>query len=728
MGKTANKTALARRTGRGQAKRNAMTVAVAALFVGVAAAADDASLTEVTVTGTRESRLVIETPATVQGIKGEALREARPTHPSAVLNQIPGVWVSNLSGEGHSTAIRQPLTTNAVYLYLEDGIPTRSTGFFNHNALYEINIPQSGGVEVTKGPGSALYGSDAIGGTVNVLTRTPPRQAEFELTGEAGSSGWRRVMASGGNSGADDAWRMSLNLTRTDGWQEQSGYERQTGTLRWDRALATDSTLKTVLSFSKVDQNHVGKLTQREFDNAPRSNNIPFSYRQVDALRLSTAFEKETANSLLSITPYVRDNRMEIIPSWTVSYDPNKYVTKNQSYGVLGKYRRDFEGTMRPRLIVGVDVDYSPGARAEDSLRLNKVTNALGGTTYSLNTTVAPVRIYDYDVTYRGVSPYIHGEISPVDRLRLIAGLRYDDMQYDYENRFNNGAATATPGVPGPFPAAGWFGHVASTKVGYSHWGPKLGATYALASNLHGFVTYSNSFRTPSEGQVFRGNRESSAVKAQAAADSLLRLKPVTVDNFEFGLRGKSGDTSYEVSVYHMVKKDDIVSYTDPVTTQRTVVNAGKTLHRGIELALGTQLAKEWRADLSASYARHTYEAWTVSGTADFSGKEIESAPRVITSARLTHLPVWMNGGRIEAEWFRLGSYWLDQANTGKYAGHDLLGLRVAYPVGKGFELYGNVHNLLDKRYAETAAGTGPAPEFSAGLPRMIYVGLQAKW
>jgi outer membrane receptor protein involved in Fe transport len=77
---------------------------------------------------------------------------------------VAGVWVSVTGGEGHQTAIRQPLNTNPVYLFLEDGVPTRSTGFFNHNALYEVNLPGAEGIEVTKGPGSALYGSDAIGG------------------------------------------------------------------------------------------------------------------------------------------------------------------------------------------------------------------------------------------------------------------------------------------------------------------------------------------------------------------------------------------------------------------------------------------------------------------------------------------------------------------------------------------------------------------------------------
>ena len=516
-------------------------------------------LPEITVTGTREGELLSETPATVGIVKDQILRETRPTHPKEILNQVPGVWVSNLSGEGHSTSIRQPLTTSAVYLYLEDGIPTRSTGFFNHNALYEINVPQSGGMEVMKGPGSALYGSDAIGGTINVLTRTPPRRAEFELSGEAGSYGWGRILVGGGNAHGDDAWRASLNLTRTDGWQDNAGYDRQTGTARWDRALGDDALLKTVLSFSRVDQQHVGKLSADELNATPRANNVPFSYRQVDAFRLSTAYEKETANLLLSMTPYFRDNSMEILPNWSVGYDPSQYVTKNQSFGFLSKFRRDFE-PMRARIIVGLDVDYSPGSRDEDSIRLDKRVNAYGGTTYSLNA-AAPVQIYDYDVTFRGISPYVHGEASLTDKLRLNAGLRYDDMQYDYENKFSNGVAGATQGAAGAFPGSGWYGHVASTKVGYSHWGPKLGATYAFSDTLNGFAAYSNSFRTPSEGQVFRGSRESTAVKAQAAAESLLHLKPVIVDNLELGLRGKSGTIRYEASVYHMTKKDDIVSY-----------------------------------------------------------------------------------------------------------------------------------------------------------------------
>ena len=80
----------------------------------------------VTVTDARGARLKRETPASVGVVSRELLAETQPSHPSEVMGAVPGVWVNVTGGEGHQTAIRQPLTTSPVYLFLEDGIPTRS--------------------------------------------------------------------------------------------------------------------------------------------------------------------------------------------------------------------------------------------------------------------------------------------------------------------------------------------------------------------------------------------------------------------------------------------------------------------------------------------------------------------------------------------------------------------------------------------------------------------------
>ena len=76
-----------------------------------------------------------------------------------LLNSLSGVRVERTSsGVGHTTAIRMPNTTSNYYLFLQDGIPIQSSGFFNHNALAFTSFETASSVEVLKGAGSALYG------------------------------------------------------------------------------------------------------------------------------------------------------------------------------------------------------------------------------------------------------------------------------------------------------------------------------------------------------------------------------------------------------------------------------------------------------------------------------------------------------------------------------------------------------------------------------------------
>lgn len=674
-------------------------------------------LDEVTVTGTREKQSLAETPATVGIVKETEVRALRPTHPSQIMGQVPGVWVNVTGGEGHMTAIRQPLTTNPVYLYLEDGIPTRSTGFFNHNALYEVNVPQAGGIEVNKGPGTALYGSDAIGGVINVLTRPAPLKPEAELLGEAGGHGWQRLLATGGNTSGNDGWRTDLNLTATDGWREHTAYDRQSATVRWDRALGDSATVKTVVAFSNIDQETAGSSTisQSDYENNPTISYTPISFRQVEAFRVSAAYEKEMGDSLLSITPYFRDNSMDLLANWSLGYDPTVYNTSNRSFGVMAKYRKDFT-PYRARLIAGVDIDRSPGSRDERSISTTKIGDVY--TAYTEGQTV-----YNYDVTYQGVSPYLHGEMSPSDKIRVTAGLRYDDISYRYHNNLADTAIGVTP--------TRFYGHVGDTSVDFSHVSPKLGVTLAFTPEVSGFVAYNHAFRAPSEGQLFRPATGNSASNAQATAQSAVGLKPIKVDSHEVGLRGKSSAVNYEISVYRMTKTDDIVSFQATSTDPRVVQNAGKTLHQGVEAGLGTDMTREWRLDMAYSYAKHTYENW-VNNTADYSGKEIEAAPRTIANMRLGYHPAALNGGRVALEWVKLGSYWIDAINTIRYSGHDLLNLRANYPVSRAWEVFGSIANLTDKRYADstsfvTVSGTN-IPTYAPGMPRTFYAGVRYNW
>jgi outer membrane receptor protein involved in Fe transport len=694
-----------------------------------AAAADQAPrhdgtiLEQITVTATREEELLVETPASIGIVEAETLALDRPTHPAQVMSQMPGVAVAVTNGEGHSTAIRQPFTTSPVYLFLEDGIPTRSTGFFNHNALYEINLPQAGGIEVIHGPASALYGSDAIGGIVNVLTPAPPVELDLHASLEGGDFGWRRALVGGGNGAADgsDRFRMEGNFTHTDGWRDATAYDRASGTARWDHVGAR-SWWKTVAAFSEVEQDTGANapLVRADYENDPTRNYLPIAFREVGALRVSTTYERELGDALLSIAPYFRDDGMDLLASFTLGFDPTLAATANRSFGVMAKWRRDLTA-MDARIIAGVDLDVSPGERRED--RVLTVPTGAGASrvfsSYSLG-----ARVYDYDVTYHGGSPYLHAELSPTGKLRLTAGLRYDDLRYDFDNRLDVSTVTAAapPGASGGTTRV--YGQAPDTEVRFDRLSPKLGATYALSSDTHVFASYNQGFRAPSEGQLFRPSSATTTAAAEALARSALGLEPIKARQLEAGVRGLVAGVSYDLAVYDLEKRDDIVTARDLATNFTQTVNAGKTRHRGVELGLKAPLGRRFRLDVASSYAEHRYVDW-VTGQGDFSGHEMESAPRVLINTRLTWTP--SDRGRLQLEWTQVGSYWLDAQNTAEYQGHALLNLRGNWEVARHVAFYASLYNLGDERYADSASISSSTPVFSPGLPRTLTLGVEVK-
>lgn len=659
---------------------------------------NDDVLPEVTVTGTREAELKSETPANIDTLNGNDILDMKPTHPTEVMSRISGAHASVTNGEGHMMAIRQPITTSPVYLYLEDGIPTRSTGFFNHNALYEVNVPQSGGIEVIKGPGSALQGSDALGGVINVLTRAPSAEEETEASLELGSYGFWRALGSYSDTWGDDAARANLNLTHTDGWRDKTDYDRQALTARWDRYLNDGAILKTVFSASNIDQQTAGssRLYRADYEDSPTLNYTPISYRKVKALRLSAAYEKEEADSLLSLTPYLRWNEMDMLPNWSLSYDPVVYTTGHSSIGLAAKYRQDFE-PYRARLVFGSDLDYSPGSRDEDKINRTKTGNIY--TAWSVDQ-----QVYNYDVVFMSASPYVHGEISPIKDLRVTGGLRLDAIRYDYDNHM---------GVV----QTGNYRKSEDNTVNYTHLSPKLGATYAFSPRLNGFVSYRHAFRAPSEGSLFRSGK---------STDSM-HLDPVKVNSYEIGMRGQPTKTlSYEVSVYSMIKRDDILTYTDG-SGDRITTNAGETSHKGVEASVGYKLNDEWKLNGAFSYAKHIYENWNPSTTTSYSGNEMASAPRWINNAVLAYTPSFLKGTRLELEWTQLGKYWMDEANSSQYKGHHLFNLRGSHDVNETVKVVGRVMNVGDKRYATaTSYKSTTGEEFAPGLPRTFFLGLEA--
>ena len=326
---------------------------------------------------------------------------------------------------------------------------------------------------------------------------------------------------------------------------------------------------------------------------------------------------------------------------------------------------------------------------------------------------------YDYDVTYRSASPYLHAEASPFARkgallgaLRIDAGLRADFSGYSYTSRL---APLDTGAHRRP----------ANTTRSYVHLSPKLGVTLALDSATSVFASYRHGFRAPSQGQLFQ----------QSSAANTVDLAPVKVDAFEVGLRGRLGwRATWQLSAYDMIVRDDIITYVTASNT-REATNAGRTRHRGIEAGASAALTSALRLDASWSVSRQTYVDWTPqSATATTAAvsllgqphRECAARPRQRVSRLVADCAARRTPGAGVVAHRRLRHRSREHARLRR--------LRAAQPAGERrrrprTELFGRVTNLANSAYAELVTYDAfQKDQITPGAPRSVFVGVKTSW
>ena len=86
------------------------------------------SLQEIVVSASRTAQKRSEAPVAIATISKQTMEDTKATRIDQLVNKVSGVNMVNLGNEQHEMSIRQPMTTKSLFLYLEDGIPIRTTG------------------------------------------------------------------------------------------------------------------------------------------------------------------------------------------------------------------------------------------------------------------------------------------------------------------------------------------------------------------------------------------------------------------------------------------------------------------------------------------------------------------------------------------------------------------------------------------------------------------------
>jgi len=141
---------------------------------------------QIVVTGTRTERFLKDTPVTTQVIKGQILQESGSTDVSEILSEVNGISVGQHVRFGSGADI-QGFDNNHI-LVLLNGM--KMIGRVNGNLdIAQIPSSEIERIEVVKGPSSALYGSQGMGGVINIITKDPIRKFNLITNFKAGSYG-----------------------------------------------------------------------------------------------------------------------------------------------------------------------------------------------------------------------------------------------------------------------------------------------------------------------------------------------------------------------------------------------------------------------------------------------------------------------------------------------------------------------------------------------------------
>ena len=693
-----------------------LSLAVLGLFSslsGHAVAQTSTALDTIVVSGSRSETKLSETPVSIGSVSRAQWDADKPKSVGEIINRIPGVHWNDLGNEQHSMAIRQPISTNAVYQYLEDGIPIRPLGVFNHNALNENNMNGSGGVEVVKGAASSLYGSNAVGGAVNFLTQRPSRTP----TGYVGirhdnTDGFTRVDSGASNTWSDLGLRFSHYSSQRDthNWQQYSGGKKDAFTLRGDYNLNDKSWLRASLVHTNLDSDTPGSLFENDFRSNPGKSINTFTWRKDKTTRANLAWEGETTQGgLTTVTLFARNNDHGQLPNYTISACSGatcKGTLNNnhvESLGVDVKHEQKLDW-LRARLVTGVYIDRSQNDFVSDNLAVVRDVPTGRYVSYTLNSVANPSGVRDYGAGIANDALFAQLEFSPSEQIRVVAGGRYDRIRYDFKNNL-------TPGA----------NYGAANEVrSFAKFSPKLGATYALSPTSSLYSNLSMGFTPPEVSQLY-------------GKTAIPELNSATYDNVEVGWRAllPSG-IRLDSALYQLSGKDTIVSYTSN-TGDSYNKNAGNTRSRGLELSLN-QERREWDWRVGATWAEHTFVSYRVSDKVgaieDYSGKDMPQAPSHTITAQVGWK--FTPASRVALGLVKQGGYWMNNANTVRYAGHTLLNLTASHKLADGWEVWGQVRNLTDKRYSDNASSSyksgaytpNTQNTYAAGAPRSVMVGL----
>jgi outer membrane receptor protein involved in Fe transport len=629
---------------------------------------------EIVVTATKTENSIREIPAAVSVISRNEIEDSSATTVDQLLRIVPGVYAARMDPSSPSrisqTYVRG-LPGNSRTLVLLDGVPMNSLydGQVDWSQLTIGNIER---VEVVRGASSGLYGANAMGGVINIISRVPEVGVQNEVRVEYGSMDSKRISAT--HSRSSEVASLSVSAAHF----ESDGYDMW----RPEYAPPTEHRDET----GTVKDNFAIKFMYDVGDTGSLEANLNYMRDEITGL-----YKPGTDD----YTPQIRE---QYIPSISYSTENADTLTSFVLYGRFGKQKADTLDRATYSIITesGSYTDQSVGFNLQQTRKLGSIHTVTYGADYvdgkidnDFSYPTDRSRNTRGDLEQYGF--FIQDEINLTDSWIVNLSGRYDHWKTG-GNQTDSGTG------------AGPSTEYVTRKDSY--FSPKAGLLFKYSDQINFRLTAGRAFNLPDMYRLYSTTR-----RGPFTYWGNPELDPETITSVDLGFDYYFGQEGFfKVTAYRNDAKDFIY------TVQRDALNFDKTnignvVTKGVELE-----AKYFITDNIALSASATFNKSTITehdATPDLVGNKLTNVPSKQANLRIDWSP--NNNSKLYAQLNYVGDRYGNDSNTTVYEKYMVVDVGGKYKIDDNFSAHLTWRNIADKEY-DGIGYVAPGSTITAGI------------
>ncbi|MDP2928721.1 MAG: TonB-dependent receptor, partial [Candidatus Omnitrophota bacterium] len=612
------------------------------------AASNNVELDPIVVTSSRTERGLSDVAASVGVVTQDDIKNSAVNTVPDALKNLDGVYAYDATGVGAGGTINMRGFYGGMSSYqlvLIDGVPQNrgKDKLVNWDLIPIDNIER---VEVLKGPASSIYGDNAMSGVINVITKKPSDAPHAGASFSYGSYNTQNYASYLSGTAKSLGYYLGLSSRLTNGFREHGVYRNiqvygksnysinDAHNLRFsfDYSGKTQGAFPWALSQAQITQDRRQARPGTENDSTDADK---FSLDLTHHWDLGTSSDIET-------TFYYRFEGMEsFYTSGTSQSTTREQAESENTFGLPIRLKTvsNIFG-MDHSFVIGTDLEKDDFGYVEYNAPFQNICYSPTG---------------NYNVSKNSLGPYIQDEIRVFDALKLIFGVRYDWVKFNFDDKRTESNSKDRP-MSKVTPSGG------------------IVFNYQKGSDLYG--NFGQAFRTPTIGQMFTYGSMSNT-----------DLLPEEATNYEIGLRHSFSERlRVRASVYWM-RIDNEIWYDN---APRKYQNYGKTSHDGVESGIDFKVI-----DRASVFGNYTYVR-AINESGDFKDKFLTNVPINKGSIGINICTDFGLKAYIASTW--IGKAFIDSANDDKLGHYNTLDAKISYKY-RWLEAFFSVHNILNKEY-----------------------------